>query len=100
MRHDYLTNTPLAEARTAFLAAALSAGFLAGSETVPVAESAGRITAEAVWARISAPHYNASAMDGIAVRSERTFGARSAEGARRAGASASRRRSQSRISRS
>lgn len=75
MRHDYLTNTPLAEARTAFLAAALSAGFLAGSETVPVAESAGRITAEAVWARISAPHYNASAMDGIAVRSERTFGA-------------------------
>ena len=75
MKHDYLNNTPAAEAREGFLAAAKRSGFAAGAERIPSAESAGRITAEAVYAAISAPHYNASAMDGIAVLSQNTFGA-------------------------
>ena len=75
MKHDYLMNTPLAEARELLFSAAAAAGFSAGAETVGAAEASGRITAEAVFARISAPHYNASAMDGIAVAAARTFGA-------------------------
>jgi len=43
--------------------------------SVPVEESLHRITAEAVFARMSAPHYHGAAMDGIAVRAEDTFGA-------------------------
>ena len=34
-----------------------------------------RITSEPVFARISSPHYHGSAMDGICVRAEDTFGA-------------------------
>jgi putative molybdopterin biosynthesis protein len=45
------------------------------AETVPVAESLGRVTAEAVIARISSPFYHSSAMDGYAVRFTDTFGA-------------------------
>ena len=37
------------------------------TEKVAVYESCGRVTAEAVYAAICAPHYAASAMDGIAV---------------------------------
>ena len=35
----------------------------------------GRILAEPVWAKISSPHYHASAMDGYAIRADETFGA-------------------------
>jgi putative molybdopterin biosynthesis protein len=42
---------------------------------VPVAAALGRVTAEAVFARVSVPHYHAAAMDGIAVRAEETLGA-------------------------
>ncbi len=49
------------------------------AETVPLAQAHGRITAAPVWARISAPHYHASAMDGYAVRSEDTTGATETE---------------------
>lgn len=45
------------------------------SEAVPVPESLGRITAEAVQATISSPFYHGSAMDGYAVRFPETFGA-------------------------
>ena len=79
MKHDYLHNTPLPEAREALLAAARAAGFCAGTETAPAAESAGRETAAPVYAAISAPHYNASAMDGIALKAEITFGASEAD---------------------
>ncbi|NVM23198.1 MAG: molybdopterin biosynthesis protein [Desulfobacterales bacterium] len=43
-------------------------------ETIPVQEAAGRVTAEPVFARFSAPSYHAAAMDGIAVRADTTFG--------------------------
>src|SRR5690349_15258047 len=45
------------------------------SETLPVAQALNRITAEPVFARRSSPHYHGSAMDGICVRAEDTFGA-------------------------
>ena len=41
-------------------------------ENISVIESLGRITYEAIFARISSPNYNASAMDGIAVISNNT----------------------------
>jgi len=48
-------------------------------ELVQVEDSLHRITAEPVFARISAPHYHGAAMDGIAVRAEDTFGASEAQ---------------------
>lgn len=73
MRNKYLDTVPLDEA----LGIALTklARFTPRTERVPVAEALGRVTAEAVYARWSVPHYNASAMDGVATFSGRTFGA-------------------------
>ena len=45
------------------------------TEVIPVTESRGRMTAEAVYARFSSPSYNSCAMDGIAVISSHTRGA-------------------------
>lgn len=45
------------------------------TEVIPVTESRGRMTAEAVYARCSSPSYNSCAMDGIAVISSHTRGA-------------------------
>ncbi len=47
---------------------------LAG-ETTPVADTLGRITAQTIWAKTSSPHYQAAAMDGIAVKADDTHGA-------------------------
>src|SRR5271157_5974169 len=47
---------------------------LAG-ELVPISDTSGRITAQPVWALISSPHYQAAAMDGVAVKAEDTYGA-------------------------
>jgi putative molybdopterin biosynthesis protein len=44
-------------------------------EEIPVDDALGRITSAAVFARRSSPFYNASAMDGIAVRFTETTGA-------------------------
>src|ERR1041384_2602902 len=47
-----------------------------GKESIPLDENTlGRVTAEPIWARISSPHYHASAMDGFAVRALTTNGA-------------------------
>lgn len=75
MGFEFLTNTPLAEAKRAYLQALDELGFASDAETVPVQEAGGRITAQAVYAHGCAPHYAASAMDGIAVRAADTFGA-------------------------
>jgi putative molybdopterin biosynthesis protein len=45
------------------------------SEDMAVINSLGRVTAEAVQAKISSPFYPASAMDGYAIRFHETFGA-------------------------
>jgi putative molybdopterin biosynthesis protein len=72
-RKRYLKKTPLKDARELFLDR-VDAGALA-SEEIPIDDALDRITAAPVFAKISAPHYHASAMDGICVRAEDTFGA-------------------------
>ena len=44
-------------------------------ETIPSRKALGRVTAAPVFAKMSSPHYHASAMDGIAVKAEETFAA-------------------------
>lgn len=44
-------------------------------ETIPTWEGSGRVTAAPIFAKISSPHYNSSAMDGIATLSTKTHGA-------------------------
>ena len=75
MGFEYLTNVPLTKARAEYLALLESYGFGPKTETIPVWESCGRVTAHAVYAHICAPHYAASAMDGVAVNAKDTFGA-------------------------
>jgi putative molybdopterin biosynthesis protein len=76
-RKIYLEDVPLEEAWATFSAALEAAGLWQPlpAETIPLAEANGRVTAEAIWARLSAPHYHASAMDGYAVRAQDTEGA-------------------------
>jgi len=73
----YLDNLPLAEAIAKYGAALKTANIsrpLAG-EPVPVGDALGRVTSEAVIAKLSSPFYHSAAMDGYAVRFIETFGA-------------------------
>jgi putative molybdopterin biosynthesis protein len=72
-RKRYLKKTPLNEAREMFLALVDPASLAV--EEIPVRDALDRVTAEPIFAKISSPHYHASAMDGICVRAEDTFGA-------------------------
>lgn len=76
-RRYYLQDLPLDEAMQRFDQALckFGTGLTTGSETVTLAEAAGRVTAEPIWALRSSPHYDAAAMDGVAVRSSETVGA-------------------------
>ena len=73
----YLHDIPLEEAQRRWWEALSSSGALEPlhGERVPLWEAAGRVTAAPVWARISEPHYHASAVDGYAVVAEDTVGA-------------------------
>jgi putative molybdopterin biosynthesis protein len=73
-RTIYLDNIPREEA-LARLIEKLPPSPSLPSEKIPVPDALGRITAEAVHAAISSPHFHAAAMDGFAVRAENTFGA-------------------------
>lgn len=78
-RKVYLEDIALDEAWKRF-DQALGAAGLAGplpraGERVPITEALGRVTAAPIWARLSSPHYHASAMDGYAVRAADTAGA-------------------------
>ena len=75
MGFEYLTNIPLAKAREDYLKLLESHGFGPKTEVIPVWDACGRVTAHAVYAHICAPHYAASAMDGVAVNAKDTFGA-------------------------
>ena len=75
MGFEYLTNVPLRQARAEYLNLLTEQGFGPQTETIPVYEACGRVTAKAVYAHICAPHYAASAMDGVAVNARDTFGA-------------------------
>jgi putative molybdopterin biosynthesis protein len=74
----YLQDIPLDLAQARFQQALQAAGVwqLLGAEEVPLDEHAlGRVLGEAVWARLSSPHYHASAMDGFALRAASSLGA-------------------------
>jgi putative molybdopterin biosynthesis protein len=76
MNRIYLNNIPLSEAIDKWLQKIRSKKMAAlGVEAVPPEQSLGRITGEAVFAKLSSPFYHASAMDGYAVRFSDTFGA-------------------------
>ena len=75
MGFEYLTNVPLAKAREEYLKLLQDYGFGHQTEVIPVWDACGRVTAHAVYAHICAPHYAASAMDGVAVNAKDTFGA-------------------------
>ena len=75
MPFQYLTNLPLEDARKQYLAALLERGLSPKTEEVSTSDALGRVTSQAVYAHISAPHYNACAMDGIALDASITFGA-------------------------
>src|SRR5260370_42635330 len=76
-RDMYLEDIPLDDALARFWGALERADALQPleGEEVPVVDALGRVTAVAVFARVSVPHYHAAAMDGIAVRAEETLGA-------------------------
>ncbi len=76
-RNYYLEDIPLDEARQRLEIALRQADRWAAlpGESVPLVEALGRVTAEPVWAKISAPHYHASAMDGYAVLAKDTLNA-------------------------
>jgi putative molybdopterin biosynthesis protein len=71
-RKRYLKKKPLTEALSLFLNAVTPPS---RQETVAVENALHRTTAAPIFAVLSVPHYHGSAMDGIAVRAEDTFGA-------------------------
>ena len=73
--YAYLTNTSLGEALKEYLAFLEQRKLQYRTEEIPAADALGRMSARAVYARLSSPHYVACAMDGIALPAERTFGA-------------------------
>ena len=78
-RKVYLEDVALDEAWRRFDDALNKAGLGAtlpdAEERVSVINALGRVTAAPIWARLSSPHYHASAMDGYAVRTADTAGA-------------------------
>ena len=73
----YVHDVPAAAASRAWQVACAAAGCpeRLGAERVALADALGRVTAEPVWATRSSPSFDASAMDGIAVRAADTVGA-------------------------
>ena len=72
-RKIYLSNTDIEEAIATYLDRLDKAKESIGIEYIDIRDALGRITAEPVFARISAPNHNAAAMDGIMVIAERTY---------------------------
>ena len=70
-KHDDGDRVTLEEARAALLALAQPTA----EEEIPSEAAVGRVTAVAICARLSSPHYRAAAMDGIALASSATRGA-------------------------
>jgi putative molybdopterin biosynthesis protein len=71
----YLKDIPLEKAQERLLSALKEHRLngVLGQEEIPLNEFAtGRVLAEGIWAKISSPHYHASAMDGFAVHASQT----------------------------
>lgn len=73
-RNVYLKMKTLPEARK-IVDEAFALSDVLTTETVPVPEAVGRVLAKPIHAKLSSPHFNAAAMDGLAVKAEITFGA-------------------------
>lgn len=72
-RNIYIENKPLEEARELFTSRLEACGYFGlDAEEISTLHACNRISASAVYARRSAPHYVASAMDGIAVAAVET----------------------------
>ncbi len=74
----YLHDIPLEQAQARFESALQDADLwrVLAAEMIQLDENAlGRVSAEPIWAKVSSPHYHASAMDGFAVKAEETNGA-------------------------
>jgi len=74
-RRVYLDNLPLEEAEALYSRFLAAKNIIPRRERIPVAQAAGRVTANAVFAAVSSPHYHAAAMDGIVVLAKETYGA-------------------------
>ncbi|MGE5675250.1 MAG: molybdopterin biosynthesis protein [Mycobacterium leprae] len=74
-RKIYLESVAPEEALQRLLSALDAAGWAPQVESISVDNALGRVTARPVHAHISAPHYNASAVDGVAVKARDTFAA-------------------------
>lgn len=76
MKHDrniYLSNMALNEAIELYTSACARGEIALEDEALQTVEALGRVTAEPVFASLSAPWFNASAMDGIAVNAASTY---------------------------
>lgn len=74
MKHNYLDNIPLEEAKEKFFGL-VKKDFTHKTEEISTTNAVGRVLSAAAYAKICCPHYNASAMDGIAVRAKDTYSA-------------------------
>jgi putative molybdopterin biosynthesis protein len=74
-RNLYLSNVPVEEALAKYFSA-LEGLLTPKFEGIPVAESLGRVSRQAIYARLSSPLFNSAAMDGITVTASQTAGAR------------------------
>ena len=75
MKRNVYLNSLVFEEALNLLAGEFSPSAASSTETVPVIRALGRVSGAPVFARLSNPGYNASAMDGIAVSAARTAGA-------------------------
>lgn len=71
-RRVYLRMRSLEEARRIFFERFPMGGWREPEE-VPAVQALGRVTARAVFSRLSAPAYHGAAMDGVAVKAEETY---------------------------
>ncbi len=73
-RNVYLNMKTLEETRK-IVDEQFSVSGILTNETIAVPEAVGRVLAKPVYARLSSPHFNAAAMDGLAVKAQISFGA-------------------------
>ncbi|MCF6466092.1 molybdopterin biosynthesis protein [Clostridium sp. Cult2] len=71
-RNTYIDNIDVEEAKRVYYE---KLNIKPNWEEIDVANSLGRVTFEAIYAKVSSPNYNAAAMDGILVESSSTIGA-------------------------